>query len=67
MTWRNNKIPQKEIHRAGSVGKTKHPPQVIEERREATIEVVKNIEEVEEICSKVVDQVSQTWEAIMDG
>ena len=37
-----------------------------EERREATSEAVKNMEEAEVMCSNVVDQVSQAWEALMD-
>ena len=53
-------------HRDGRTCKTKYTPQGIEETREATIEAVKKIEEAEAICAKVVDQVSQNWEALMD-
>ena len=42
------------------------PPEVMEKIRDAAIEAGKKIEEVEEICAKVVNQVSQTWEALMD-
>ena len=37
--------------------KTSTPPDVIEERRKATTEA---------LCAKVVDQVSHTWEALID-
>ena len=39
---------------------------MLERRRDAAAQVVKRIEEAEETCAKVVDQVSQTWEALMD-
>ena len=42
------------------------PPKMLEKIREATIEVVKKIAEAEEICAKDNDQVSKTWEALMD-
>ena len=41
------------------------PPEVLEKRGQTTIEAVKKIAEAEEICAKAVDQVSQTWEALM--
>ena len=39
---------------------------MLERRRVATAQVARRIEEVEETCAKVVDQVSQTWETLMD-
>ena len=42
------------------------PLKVLEERRKKTIEVVKKIEYVEALCAKVVEQFSQTWEALID-
>ena len=42
------------------------PPEVLEERRKATIEAEKRIEEAEALCAKAVEQVSQTWEALID-
>ena len=39
---------------------------MLERRRDAAAQVVKRIEEAEETCAKDVDQVSQTWEALMD-
>ena len=42
------------------------PIEVLEKRREAKIEAANKIEEAKEICAKVVNQVSQTWEALMD-
>ena len=42
------------------------PPEVLESRRDATTQAAKRIEEAEETCAKVVDQVSQNWEALMD-
>ena len=38
----------------------------MEKIREATIEAMNKIEESKEVCAKAVDQVSQTWEALMD-
>ena len=42
------------------------PPKVLEERRKSVAEDVKKIEEAEALCSKAVDQVSYTWEALID-
>ena len=42
------------------------PLEELEERRNETIEFAKIIEEVEELCAKAVEQVSQTWEALID-
>ena len=42
------------------------PLEVLEKRREATIEATKKIEGAKMICAKVVDQVSQNWEPLMD-
>ena len=39
---------------------------MLEKRRKVAIEVAKKIEGAKEICAKVVDQVSQTWEALID-
>ena len=39
----------------------------IEERRKAWTEVEKRIKEANSSCDKVVNQVSQTWEALTDG
>ena len=38
----------------------------MEDRRKAAIEAVNKIEEVEAICVKVVDQVSQDWESLIE-
>ena len=38
----------------------------MEERRKTTTEGVRNIGELEALCSKVVEQVSQSWEALID-
>ena len=42
------------------------PPEVLEERRKEAIEVAKRIEEAEALFAKVVEQVSQTWKALID-
>ena len=42
------------------------PLEVLEERINATIDVVKRIEETEALCAKEFEQVSQTWEAFID-
>ena len=41
------------------------PPKVVEVRRKSTKEATKRIEDVEELCAKVIDQVSQVWEALI--
>ena len=43
------------------------PPEVIEERRKTTTYAAKRIEEVESSYAKAVNQVSQTWEALIDN
>ena len=35
--------------------------------RNTATQAAKRIEEAEQICAKVVDQVSQTWEALIDN
>ena len=42
------------------------PPEVLEERRKETTEVATNIEEAEALCAKAVEQVSQSWEALIE-
>ena len=42
------------------------PPEVLESRRDAATQAMKRIEEAEKTCAKDVDQVSRTWEALMD-
>ena len=39
---------------------------MLERRRNVATQATKRREEAEEACAKVVDQVSQTWEALMD-
>ena len=43
------------------------PPEVVESRRDAATHAAKIIEEEKQTCAKVVDQVSQTWEALIDN
>ena len=43
------------------------PPKVLEERRNAARDVLKRIKEAEELCAKSVNQVSHTWEALINN
>ena len=42
------------------------PPYVLEDHRKETTESAMKVEEAEALCSKVVEQVSQAWEALID-
>ena len=42
------------------------PPEVLEERTKAAAKATKKIEEAEALCSKVIDQVSRAWEALIE-
>ena len=42
------------------------PPEVSAQRRDTAIAVAKEIENVKHACATSVDQVSQTWETLMD-
>ena len=42
------------------------PPEVSAQRRDATTKVANKIENAKHACAKAVDQVSQTWETLMD-
>ena len=42
------------------------PLEVMEWRRDVATQAVKEIENAKKTCDKVMDQVSQTWEALMD-
>ena len=55
------KVTQMEEQRRPST-----PPEVLESRRDAATQAVKRIEEAEKTCAKVVDQVSYTWESLID-
>ena len=41
------------------------PPEVLEERRQAATKAMKKIEEEKALCVKVVDLVSEAWEAFI--
>ena len=42
------------------------PIEVMERRRDTTTQAAKRIEEVKKICAKAIEQVSNTWESLMD-
>ena len=42
------------------------PPKVLESRHAAATQATKRIDDVEKSCAKAIDQVSQTWEALID-
>ena len=42
------------------------PPKVLAQRRDAVTKVAKEIENSKQTCAKAMDQVSQTWKALMD-
>ena len=57
-----NKVMDLEVQVAPST-----PPEVLEERRKVVTEDATRIEEVEALCAKEVNQVSHTWEYLIDS
>ena len=42
------------------------PPEVLEKNRKATTKATTKIEEVEALCAKLVEQVSKSWEYLIN-
>ena len=61
MTNLKKKIVQLEEQRTPNT-----PPEVLVQRRDTTTQATREIEDAKKACGKAVDQVSQTWEALMD-
>ena len=57
---------RKKVTKSEEQRKPNKPPKVLERRRDTTTHAAKIIEEAEQTCAKDVDQVSLSWESLMD-